>query len=689
MTKQFVCKGIVQGIGFRPTALRLATELGITGTVCNTGGNVTITANGNNEALDAFIRRLTALFAIQSFTEKETEKKNYKTFEIIHSTQDSDIPFLTPDLATCPDCTQELFNSKNRRYLHPFISCVNCGPRYTIQTSIPYDRENTSMGDFPLCADCCSEYTTPADRRCHAQTIACNHCGPVLSMNITECAVQLRQGAVVAVKGIGGYHLCADAHCAAAAEKIRKIKGRETKPFAVMFRTLEEIKEFCTVSAEEAKLLTSPARPIVLLKKKKDFPPEVCGGSARIGAFLPCNPIQILLLEQISPLVMTSANRTGAPILTDDAEIQTLDVPVLSHNRKILTPLDDSVMQVLDRKGRFIRRARGYVPLAIDIGKIAGQITLCMGGDLKSTFAYHAGTHVFLSQPFGDLEDADCLQAYQSNLYRFAHLHGFTAEKVVADKHPSYISAKIRKPQKTVQHHMAHSASVIAEHQLQGDVLCFAFDGTGYGDDGAIWGSEVFLFDGQIFHRCTHLDYTKMPASDEVAKDADLCLACYMGTNPLIEKAKKANINMIENSSMGRLFDAVAALLDICHQNTYEGECAEKLEAAAAHAAAPCTFTPSLSPVQILNEIQNTSAPICDKALGFHQMLAQLILQIAKQHRIAQIALSGGVFNNKILTENTLQLLRENGFSPYINEQVPTGDGGIALGQAYMTALEE
>lgn len=689
MTKKYVFKGIVQGIGFRPAALRLALENGITGTVCNSGGYVTLIASGTQKALDAYIRCLVALFSVKSYTETRLEPQTFDSFKIIHSGRDSGIPFLTPDLATCADCERELKDKSNRRYNHPFISCVNCGPRYTIQKSIPYDRENTAMGVFQMCPECNEEYTTPSDRRCHAQTIACKQCGPEISMSIDECAELLRKGNAVAVKGIGGYHLCAWAKDENAVSSLRLIKGRETKPFAVMFSSVGEIMEYCFVSEVEKDALTSPARPIVLLKKKKDLPSAVSAGSEFTGAFLPCNPIQIMLLEKVSPLVMTSANLSGAPIITDDKKTAALGVPVLAHNRDILTPIDDSVCHVIDGKLRWIRRARGCVPLAIDIGICASCTTFCAGGDLKAVFGFHAGNYVYLSQPFGDLEDADCFNAYRSNIDRFSALHSFSAEKAVTDLHPNYYSASLYPDALKVQHHKAHSASVIAEHKLQGEVLCFAFDGTGYGDDGAIWGSEVFRFDGKEFTRLEHLDYTLMPGSDEIAKDAELCLSCYTGTNELIEKAKAAGINMVKCSSMGRLFDAVSALLEICERNSYEGECAEKLEACAALSKNPCKFTPSLSPKDIIEEISKSNAQIKDKALGFHYMLAELILNIAKKYSIRQIALSGGVFNNRILTERALALLRENGFCPYINEQVPTGDGGIALGQAYIAALEE
>lgn len=688
MTKKYVFKGIVQGIGFRPAALRLALESRIKGTVCNSGGYVTLIASGTKKALDAYIRCLVALFSVKSYTEEEIPEKSFDSFKIIHSGSDNGVPFLTPDLATCPDCERELKDRTNRRFNHPFISCVNCGPRYTIQRTIPYDRENTTMGVFPMCPECNEEYTTPSDRRCHAQTIACNNCGPEISMSIEECSKLLKSGKTAAVKGIGGYHLCAWAKDEEAVKELRIIKGRETKPFAVMFSSVEEIREYCFVSDTEEEALTSSARPIVLLRKKKELPYSVSSGSEYTGAFLPCNPIQIMLLEKISPLVMTSANLSGAPIITNDEKAAELGVPILAHNREILTPIDDSVCHVIDGKIRWIRRARGCVPLAVDIGITAPCTTFCAGGDLKSVFGFHAGNFVYLSQPFGDLEDADCFETYKNNIKRFSALHSLEAKKAVVDLHPNYYSASLYPNGLKIQHHKAHSASVIAEHKLKGEVLCFAFDGTGYGEDGAIWGSEVFSFDGKEFNRLEHLDYTVMPASDEIARDAELCLSCYTGTNELIEKAKAAGINMVKCSSMGRLFDAVCALLGICERNSYEGECAEKLEACASHSKNPCKFKPSLSPKEIIDEIKESDAPVSDRALGFHYMLAEVILNIAKKYSIRQIALSGGVFNNRILTERASALLRENGFCPYINEQVPTGDGGIALGQAYIAALE-
>lgn len=691
MTEKLTFMGIVQGIGFRPTCQRIAIDLGVKGQVKNLGGNVELIIAGDNKALDEFVRRLVRMFKINHYTREKIESIEFEDFKIVHSSNDKKTPFITPDLATCKDCEKELKDENNRRFMHPFISCINCGPRYTIMNTLPYDRVNITMAEFEICDKCNEEYICASDRRCHAQTIACNECGPELSVSIDEITEKIMSGEVAAIKDIGGYHLACRADYTAAVKKIRQLKGREKKPFAVMFKSIEEIKQYCRINETEENLLLSSARPIVLLEKIKDFDECVCGDSDFIGAFLPCNPVQIMLLDKISPLVMTSANISGEPMIIDDEKIKEFGVPTLSHNREILTPLDDSVLQVNAGRIQFIRRTRGYVPLAIDIGIKAKCDTLLTGGDLKATFGFHRDNYVFLSQYFGDLEDKAVFDTYKSNIDRFAKLHSFSTDKTVCDKHPNYYSSGIFAADMKIQHHKAHIASVIAEHKLKGSVLGFAFDGTGYGDDGAVWGSEVILFDGKHFERKEHLEYTKMLGSDEISKNADFALACYIGGNELIDSAIKNNINTVLSSSMGRLFDAVSALLDIKHYNHYEGECATALESAAKKAKKAYPLTPSLNPKQILLEIKNArnTAPADEIALGFHIMLSRVILNIAEKYNIPQIALSGGVFNNRILLENTIKYLEEKGFSVYINERVPSGDGCIALGQAYIAAIND
>lgn len=696
MTRKLTFHGIVQGIGFRPAAQRTAKDLEIKGQVKNSGGNVSLIISGSKQALDEYVRRLIALFDIKKYETEDIDEIPFSDFEIVHSGNDNRTPFLTPDLATCADCEKELRDKSDRRYRHPFISCVNCGPRYTIIKSLPYDRENITMSPFAMCDRCKTEYRSVYDRRCHAQTIACNDCGPKTNMPVEKAVELLKQGKILAIKDIGGYHLACRTDSVISVNKIREIKGRETKPFAVMFSSLDEIKEYCKVNGKEEALLLSPARPIVLLEKTKDFDNSVCGDSDYIGAFLPCNPIQILLLDEVSPLVMTSANVSGEPIITDDEKIKKFGVTVLSHNREILTPIDDSVVCVTGDRTQFIRRARGYVPLTIEIDHKAARDTLCLGGDLKAAFAFHRDNYVFLSQYFGDLDDKAVYDCYKSNINRFAKLHGFKMEKIVSDAHPGYYSSNMfENTDRKIQHHKAHTASVIAEHHLKGKVLGFAFDGTGYGDDGAVWGSEVFLFDEKKISRVEHLKYVTMLSSDEVSKNAKLALDCYLGGNELVDKAIENHIGVVLSSSMGRLFDAVCALLEIKHYNSYEGECACALESMAKKAEKAYSLTPSLDPIEVLNEIKTakSKASAEELALGFHIMICDLIVRIAQKYKkqcgVSQIALSGGVFNNRIITARSIEKLEEKGFSVYINERVPCGDGGIALGQAYLSSMEE
>lgn len=655
----------------------------IKGEVKNSGGNVTIIAQANEKALDNFVRRLVAMFDINDYKTEKIENSEYNNFTIVHSTNDRAVPFITPDLATCKDCENELKDENNRRHNHPFISCVNCGPRYTIIDSLPYDRERITMSIFDMCDDCNTEYTNPGDRRCHAQTIACKSCGPKTNITISQAISVLKDNRILAIKDIGGYHLACKCETEPAL-RLREIKGREKKPFAIMFKSLAEIEKYCTVNKKEMELLTSGARPIVLLEKKKDFPAGICDDSDYIGAFLPCNPIQIMILDKISPLIMTSANLGGEPIIIDDEEIKKFGVDILSHDREILTPIDDSVVQVNSGRTQFIRRARGYVPLAIDIGRKVNIPTLCTGGDLKSAFCIVNDNYAYPSQYFGDLEDYKCFTAYKNNINRFCRLHSFETKQVVSDKHPMYYSSQLYNTDKTYQHHLAHAYSVVAEHKLTGDVLSFVFDGTGYGDDGAIWGSEVFL----NTERVEHLEYTKMLSGDEISKNADLALACYDGSNELVNKAIENNINTVNSSSMGRLFDAVCSALDIKHYNSYEGECAIALEREARKTKKAFRIEPSLNPKEIIRQIKNATAPTEEVALGFHLMLAELILSIANKYKVKQITLSGGCFVNRILMKNTIELLESNGFTVYTNEIVSCGDNGICLGQAYLSALE-
>ena len=714
MTKRiFVC-GLVQGVGFRPFVLRLAQEEKISGFVKNMGAAVEITAQGNETALKNFSQRLVCFLPegaqIWKISEEIVENApDYSEFKICQSTAKDDfIPLALPDIATCEKCEKELFSRENRRYLHPFISCTQCGPRYSILKALPYDRENTVMDEFEMCPECEAEYNSAENDRCYAQTIACNSCGPRLYYTqsgnpVLQAVKDLKNGGVIAVKGIGGFHFVCNADDENAVLRLRRLKAREKKPFAVMFRNVQSIDEYAYVNEAQRELLTSPARPVVLLKKKKDFPKPLCSSSAEIGALLPCNPVQLLLAGECEHLVMTSANITGEPIITDNNEILSLYESneyldgVLYHNRQIETGLDDSVLRVVGGKAQMIRRSRGYVPLPIELPVSADKDIFTAGGDLKSVFCFVRKNYAYLGRYIGDLENEKCFCEYKSSRQKMENIFGFSPSVYSCDMHPSYFSASLVNADYKIQHHHAHIASVIAEHRLSGEVLGFAFDGTGFGDDEAVWGGEVLLCRDDEYKRVENILPVTLFGGNSASKNAERVKACYLeeiGLNKdeTVKAALENKIGTFRSTSAGRLFDCVCALLDIERYNSYEGECACALELCASRAKKPYNLSfdkwnwkPLL--IDIINA-KEKGVPVCEIALGFHYAIADEILKTAQRHGIKQIALSGGVFANRILTERAISLLEENGFKAYINEKAPCGDGGIALGQAYITALK-
>ena len=810
---KIIVSGLVQGIGFRPFVAELAEELNLAGQVKNLGGIVEIIVSGDKKAVDMFVQRLkcvgengelpgcridaldieqiTDVGNANSIAQIWKNEKNDDKFHIVESGNGREAKrFLPVDLPTCDRCIKEMHDPKNRRYRYPFISCTACGPRFSIQKAVPYDRETITMDDFAMCEDCKKEYNEKGNIRRHAQTIACENCGPKLSyieiqdtfvkngkvthdflqifdeqQAISEAVEALLQGKIGAIKDIGGYHFAFVPTNSQAASRLREFKNRDKKPFAVMFLNLNEVRKYCEVSEKEAALLTSSARPIVLLKKKKDFVPEICGESDRIGALLPCNPLQILLLEETGPLVMTSGNRGGEPIIISEEEMREhlgdgIDF-MLTHNREILTPLDDSIYQVCEIESadietenkvaertviQMIRRARGLAPEPIRLQRKLTRDTFAAGGDLKAVFALGREDLVYLSQYYGDLEDVRCTQSREKGIGHMAKLLEIKPEITAGDLHPAYFSAQ--NIQKKIQHHHAHVASVIAEHGLEGKVLGIACDGTGYGIDGTIWGSEFLLCEGNYMKRAGHFSSVKLVGGDASAKQADMTLYSYMlearergfdveaffqelesasmNTNGntdqvlrqkyvLQEMAWKQNINTAYSSSMGRLFDAAAALLDICHYNSYEGECAIKLEQMA-HIGKEQAEKLSKEQIQILrneigilyNKIDNCWQADSIKLLldlyhlkqkyskellayFFHYMVANTILEIADQiceeEVVDQIALSGGSFINRILLSEVVKGFTIRGKRVYINEKVPCGDGGLALGQVYLSSF--
>ncbi|WP_051280608.1 carbamoyltransferase HypF [Anaerovorax odorimutans] len=773
ITEKIKIWGIVQGVGFRPFVAKLADKMGMKGEVLNIGGLVDVILTDTKDNIDLFIETLKKEkpkpSEIVHIKREQLILREFNSFNILESDSgNDDIAMIPADLAICTDCLQELFDESNPRFMHPFISCMACGPRYTIIDKIPYDRENTSMIEFPMCKFCNKEYTNREDRRYHAQTISCHDCGPMIEYklsennreaasigfigleNVSEKIIKkamlpiatawtlISFGNVIAFKGVGGYNLICSPFNREAIIKLRKIKGREEKPFAVMFKDMEQIKKYCHVNKEEENLLTSSARPIVLLLRKSEeefindvndkaksiaeelFCDETYRSSRFIGCFLPSMAAQYMLLEHSGPLIVTSANLSDMPMIKDDEEMfKLLDKePLLSgvfyNERKIRIILDDSVVRVIDGQPQMIRRSKGYAPMPLYINNILtkDQMILAVGGQLKSSFCLSKGSFAYVSQYFGDLDSNEAITIYEKNIYRMKELFRVKPQLVVCDMHPNYNTTKFAENYINnnledkielirVQHHHAHVASVMAEHDLKGAVIGVAFDGTGYGTDGAVWGGEFLICEGAEFIRASHLEYINMLGGDSSMKEGWKSAMSYVyayenGYNnrkgdihldiseiikfsnikensnwEIVSAALKHGVNNIKSSSVGRIFDAVAALLDIQDVNRYEGECAIMLE----NAAVKALKFPGKSR-------QN------DLALKFHYDVAEMILNQCKKHRAKyktnKVALTGGVFQNKILMDKSLELLRNDDFEAYYNISVSPNDGGICLGQNYI-----
>lgn len=744
MTLSITIRGMVQGIGFRPFVARLAEELHITGSVCNSGGIVKIIATANQEAMDMFVHRLVShppSFAkIIKVLSTRLPEQSFEGFRIIESNAGTaDMPLVPADLPLCETCRAELFDPQNRRYRYPFISCASCGPRYSIIETLPYDRETTTMKDFPMCSSCAHEYTGDTRRR-HAQTISCHDCGPQLILRdkagihekdsaLTRAIERLQSGAVLAIKGIGGYQFACLPTDEQAVRRLRLLKGRDKKPFAVMFADIHSICDVCHVSAEETDLLLSAQHPIVLLEKTKDiFCASVSGESAKLGAFLPYTPLHQLLTDACGPLVMTSGNLSSQPILTADRDMLRLSSPyldgILYNTREIRVPLDDSVARVTCGDVQLIRRSRGYVPLPLFLPCELPSPTFAAGGDLKACFCLAAKDYAYLSQYLGDMQQYGVQQNYRDSLAHMKQLFEIHPQLVVCDLHPAYHSSVIAQniareqnlPLLRVQHHHAHILSVMAEHGLS-SCIGVAFDGTGYGTDGTVWGSEFLFCHQNHMQRAGYLDPIALTGGDSIVQDAGLNALCHLYACGLksedsrfdtVSAALRSNVNAVSSSSMGRLFDAVSALLDLKCYNSYEGECAIALEQCALQAQKE-GIAPHPLPLRVAKK---NGAYIIDRlpllralmharkttdsralALGFHNAVAHATLAVCRAIRDntaeSCVALSGGVFANELLLKKCVFLLEQDGFSIAVNSAVPCNDGGISLGQAYFAALNE
>jgi hydrogenase maturation protein HypF len=719
-------RGAVQGVGFRPFVYRLATEMSLTGWVLNSSAGLVVEVEGPTEQLNRFEQRLEQerpRASVVSLRESAWLVAEGSTrFEIRASDHDSGKTVnVLPDLATCTDCREELFDPDNRRFEYPFTNCTNCGPRYTIVIDIPYDRPNTTMRDFVFCPRCREEYENPANRRFHAQPNACPECGPRLDGTLEDTVEALRHGEIVALKGIGGFQLLVDARNPEAVARLRERKHREEKPFALMMPSLEVVRTYCVVSPAEVELLESQAAPIVLLQRKPgtDIAGNVAHCSPYLGVMLPYSPLHHLLMEECRfPLIATSGNRSDEPIAiaNDEASVRLKDIAdhFLMHNRPIVRACDDSVVRLTRGRAGILRRARGYAPLGIQISRSLPPV-LAVGGHLKNTVAIGVGQDVFLSQHIGDLETLEARAAFEKAIDDLCRLYSFKPEVVACDLHPDYASShwaeKSGLPLVRIQHHQAHVAACAAEHNVQGAYLGVSWDGTGYGLDGAIWGGEFFHVDGGQFQRIAHLRSFGLPGGDAAVREGWRSAASLMaevfgsqpalpdvGTQspgkPRLDEAKvrymlERGINVVPTTSVGRLFDAVACISGVARQNRFEGQAAMLLEneigllrTEEAYALPGGDWGPLIS---ALMADKIAGIPVPRIAARFHNGLVEWILEVAASSKLKQIVLSGGVFQNRYLTERAAAVLEARGFVVHTHQRVPPNDGGIALGQAVMS----
>ena len=751
--------GIVQGVGFRPTVSRHATSNGICGTVCNKGPYVEIYAQGQKKQMEGFLKALevqppkrAAILKINTEDVTAETDMHFETFDIIESEKTKGEIFVSPDIAICEECKEEMYDPKDRRYLHPFINCTCCGPRLTILDALPYDRERTSMKEFPMCPDCAEEYEDETTRRYDAQPVCCNKCGPEVYLigrsergrdAITYTRRMISEGKIVAIKGIGGFHLCCDATNEEAVQRLRTLKRRPAKPFAVMAKDESVVKRECVVTPEQEMILTGHQKPILLLDKENGgrLAPSIAPGNPKVGVMLPYAPVQLLIfqyddgIKMPDILVMTSGNTSGAPICREDteavAELSHLCDAMLSHNRKIRIRADDTVMDFYKNEPYMIRRSRGYAPLPFMMSTDWKGQVIAVGGELKNTFCIGVDSRFYPSPYVGDMEDLRTVKALQETIQRFQTLLEVHPQVVVCDLHPKYNSTVVAEelgyPIVKVQHHYAHILSCMVENDCQEPVIGVAFDGTGYGTDGTIWGGEILLADYEDFTRFGNITPFLQIGGDVSAKegwriavsmiygytkDRELAGKIMKKLDLCSEKESKVQfamadrkLNAVLSTSVGRLFDAVSAILGIRHKSSFEGEASMALEFAAEayeqkdheqkqnEKIDPLVYeedghvilnTQLL--VQRIVEAKLLGADSGRLAYWFHEILAEQITAVCVEARNVsgrqKAVLSGGVFQNRLLLRLTEERLTEEGFEVLRHRMVPPNDGGIAVGQA-------
>ncbi|MCE0522593.1 MAG: carbamoyltransferase HypF [Methylacidiphilales bacterium] len=739
-----VVRGVVQGVGFRPFVYRLAKELDLTGWVSNSAQGVFIEIEGAGTTLRDFLVRLERekppRAIIQSLEFSFLDSAGYRDFTIRTSDETgAKTALILPDIATCPHCLLEIFQAGNRRYHYPFTNCTNCGPRFTIIRELPYDRPNTSMKKFAMCSHCEREYNDPADRRFHAQPNACPSCGPHLELwdaggNVLAlhddalhlAAEEVRAGKILALKGIGGFQLIADARIESVVQRLRQRKRRSEKPFALMYPSLEMAREHCRISELEERLLLSPEAPIVLLQSwSPPIAPAVAPGNPYLGVMLPSSPLHHILLNDLRiPVVATSGNLSDEPICTDEREaLDRLDGIAdffLVHDRPIVRPMDDSVTRVVRGRELILRRARGYAPLPVHL-KEPLPCVLAVGAHLKNTVAVSIGREVFISQHIGDLETSEAHAAFRAVAADLPRLYETTPEIIACDLHPDYLSTKYAAQLAgladvklhPVQHHWAHVLSCMTENEVEFPALGVAWDGTGYGPDGTVWGGEFLLATEKSYERVAHFRQFRLPGGEAAIKQPSrtaLGVLYEIGGAEALEQGDLApvrdfsegDLGLIRQmlvkklqapltSSAGRLFDAVASISGLRQRVTFEGQAAMELEFAIQSCVSEAysfeikSTSPSVvdwRPMidEVVADARNGLAPGAISA-KFHNALVEIIVAVARHVGQTRVVLTGGCFQNRYLTERSVQRLLEEGFRPYWHQRVPANDGGIALGQ--------
>ncbi|MFP4065751.1 MAG: carbamoyltransferase HypF [Bacteroidales bacterium] len=737
-------QGRVQGVGFRPFIYRLASEHKLNGQVENRNDGVLILLNCRNGELEEFVNHLRAKAPPASFIDsihtEEVEHIHFEGFEIVKSSSVSDtVTEVSPDIAVCPECLEDMKTQVNR-IDYPFVNCTNCGPRFSIIQNLPYDRAKTTMAPFEMCPECHKEYTDILDRRFHAQPVACSRCGPSYRLHkageevndphqiVEETVHLLANQGIVAIKGLGGFFIACDPFCEDTVSRLRQLKSREGKPFAVMFRDTEALRQFAHTNQQEEDSLQSLKRPIVLLKDKKKLAPSVNMGFDTLGAMLPYMPLHHLLFEQtrLPALVLTSGNISDEPIITDNHEavrvLGRICDAVLTYNREIHNRTDDSVVRVIHGKERVFRRSRGYAPIPVKVSRQTEGI-LATGAELVNCFCIGKGNQALLSQHIGDLKNMETYRFFTESVDKYRKLFRFNPSLIATDTHPDYLSSRYAEdhdiPVVRIQHHHAHIASCMAEHGLDEKVIGVALDGTGYGDDGHTWGSEFMVCDFNDYRRITHFDYMQMPGGDKVTQepwrmavsllyniygrdfhrqDPDFLKNIDKQQVNMLCQAMDAGINTPLSSGAGRLFDGVSALINLCTHSRFHAEAPMRLEsvidknvteAYPFRAGETISFRPAMD--GILRDLENNQ-PIPVISARFHNTIVKVVEQsvqkISDEYGLQKVVLSGGTFQNKYLGEQLENRLLKAGFEVFTHGSVPSNDGGIALGQLMIAAAK-